>query len=466
VTVRTLLALVLGWTTLASAAGELKLPPIHRTTLPNGLRVVVAEYHELPLWNVVMFVGAGAAQDPAGKEGVAMLTASALRRGAGGLSAEGVADAIESLGGSIGATSGTDATIVAAEFLSADFDKGLDLLKKVVREPGLADDEVRRARDEQLAALVAGLEEPSVVAERCFAPWLYGNHPYAFPPDGRTESVKALTAADVRAYYDRWYRPNATILVLVGDVKTADAVKAIEGTFGRWEGRPDAVAERAGAPEKITERRVLLVDKPDATQTQIRVGAPAMARNDPELLTGQVANTILGGGFTSKLIEELRVKRSLTYGASSAFVARKVGGDFRISTFTKTPTTLETLQLAMDVEHGYLAKPIDPKLIEKAKRYLNGQFPLRVETPDAIAMRLAEIEFNGLPPDDLSTYRTRVEAVTPAAASRVAKEKMFDASRVAITVVGKASEIKAPLEKAFGTVKVVTPIECDTLGRK
>src|SRR6185295_5801674 len=142
-----------------------------------------------------------------------------------------------------------------------DVDKGLDLLKKVVREPGLADDEVRRARDEQLAALVAGLEEPSVVAERCFAPWLYGNHPYGLPADGRTESVKTLATADVRAFYDRWYRPNDTILVLVGDVKTADAVKKIEGAFGDWVASPDAVAVRAGAPEKITERRVLLVDK-------------------------------------------------------------------------------------------------------------------------------------------------------------------------------------------------------------
>jgi len=463
---RMLAALLLGWATLAGAAEELRLPSIERTTLKNGLRLVVAEYHELPLWNVVMFVGAGAAQDPAGKEGVAMLTASALRRGAGGMSAEAVADAIESLGGSIGATSGTDATIVAAEFLSDDVDKGLDLLKKVVREPGFADDEVRRVREEQLAALIAGLEEPSVVAERCFAPWLYGSHPYALPVDGRSESVKQLTAADVRAFYDRWYRPNATILVLVGDVKTADAVKQLEGAFGDWAGRPDAIADRAGAPAPITERRVLLVDKPDATQTQIRVGAPSMARNDPELLAGQVGNTILGGGFTSKLIEELRVKRSLTYGASSAFVARKVGGDFRLSTFTKTPTTLETLKLALEVENGFREKPIDPKLIDKAKRYLNGQFPLRVETPDAIAMRLAEIEFNGLPADDLSTYRTRIDAVTPAAASRVAKDKMFDVNRVAITVVGKASEIKGPLEQAYGPVKVVTPLECDTLGRK
>ena len=463
---RILCAIVLAWAGLAWAAAELVLPPITRTTLPNGLRVVVAEYHELPLLNVAVFVGAGAAQDPLGKEGVAMLTASALRRGAGDLSAEALAEAIESLGGSIGATAGTDATIVAAEFLAADLDRGLDLLRRVLRDPELARDEVRRARDEQLAALVAGLEEPSVIAERCFAPWLYGGHPYALPVDGRKESVANLGRGDVRDFYDRWYRPNNTILVLVGDVAAADAVQRIQAAFGTWEPRPDAVTERAGRPIDVAERRVLLVDKPDATQTQIRIGAIGMARNDPDLLTSQVANTILGGGFTSRLIEELRVKRSLTYGASSAFVARKVGGDFRIQTFTKTPTTVETLRLALQVMGDFRDRPIDPKLVTKAKTFLRGQYPLRVETPDAIAMRLAEIEFNALPPDDLATYRSRVAAVTSDAASQAARAHMPPPERVVITVVGKASEIKAPLEAAFGPVTVVTPPSCDNLARK
>jgi len=451
---------------LAHAADELVLPAITRTTLPNGLRVVVAEYHELPILNVAVFVGAGAAQDPQGKEGVAMLTASSLRRGAGGLSAEELAEAIESLGGSIGATAGTDATVVAAEFLAADLDRGLDLLRRVLRDPELARDEVRRARDEQLAALVAGLEEPAVIAERCFAPWLYGTHPYALPGDGRRQSVEKLGRGDVRDFYDRWYRPNDVILVLVGDVAADDAVRRIQAAFGDWTPRPDAVPARAGQPEQVDQRRVLLVDKPDATQTQIRIGAIGLARNDPDLLPSQVANTILGGGFTSRLIEELRVKRSLTYGASSAFIARKVGGDFRMQTFTKTPTTVETLTLALQVMSDFRQSPLDPKLVDKAKRYLRGQYPLRVETPDAIAMRLAEIEFNALPPDELATYRSRVAAVGPDDASRAARTHMPPPDRVAITVVGKASEIRAPLEAAFGPVTVVTPGECDTFARK
>lgn len=459
------LALVLASATAAGAAGELKLPPITRTTLPNGLRIVIAEYHELALFDVTVFVGAGAAQDPPGKEGVAMLTANSLKHGVEGLSAEKLAEAIESLGGVVGAQAGADASVVTAEFLSRDLTAGLDLLRRVLREPEFARDEVRRARDEQVANIVAGMEEPGVIAERCFAPWLYGRHPYARPVDGRPDSVKGLSRGDVREFYDHWYRPNDTIVVVVGDVQADDAIRRIQAAFGDWKPRADAVAVRAGAPERVAARRVLLVDKPDATQTQIRIGNIAMARNDPDLVPSQVPNTILGGGFTSRLIEELRVKRSLTYGASSAFVARKVGGDFRIQTFTKTPTTVETLKLALDVFGEFRSHAPTPKQVDKARTYLRGQFPLKLETPEAIAMRLAEIEFNGLPPNDLETYRGRIAAVTPEIAGELARTHMPPPDDVAITVVGKASEIRAPLEAAFGPVTVVTPADCDALMR-
>jgi len=293
------LVLALVVPSLALAGDEPVLPAVTRTTLPNGLRVVVAEYHELPLLNVAVFVGAGAAQDPPGKEGLAMLTATTLKRGTKGMSAEQLSEAIESLGGAIGAQSGTDATIMTAEFLAGDLDRGLDLVRRVLREPQFARDEVRRGRDEQLASLVAGLEEPGVVAERCFAPWLYGKHPYGLPPDGRRESVAELGRGDVRDFYDHWYRPNDTVFVLVGDVVADDAVRRIQAALGDWQPRPDAIAVRAGAPTPVPGRRVLLVDKPDATQTQIRIGAIAMARNDPDLLSSQVANVILGGGRES-----------------------------------------------------------------------------------------------------------------------------------------------------------------------
>jgi len=454
---------------LAPAAGtsraddEVRLPPITRETLENGMRLVVAQTTELPLVEMTVMIGAGAAQDPPGQEGLAMLTAASLTRGAGDLDAEALAVAIESLGGAVAATAGTDATVASAEFLAEDFDRGLELLRLVLREPRFGKDEVRRVRDEQLAALVAALEDPAEIAEQCFAAFLYGAYPYGRPQEGRTASVERLGRRDVVRFWDTFYRPNNVILALVGNLAPADALAKLRAAFADWEPAAGAVPTRAGPPPPLSARRVLLVDKPDASQAQIRTGAIAMPRNAPDLLPAQVANTILGGGFTSRLIEELRVKRSLTYGASSGFAARLTGGDFRMATFSKSPTTVETLALLLATAEGFRSEPIDPRALAKSKAYLRGQFPLRVETPDALAARLAEIAFFGLPQDELETYRGRVAAVTPAEASRAAERWMAPPEQQAIVVVGPASELRGPLEARYGSVQVTTPEGCERL---
>ena len=446
-------------------ASDLVLPPITRVTLDNGLRVLVGEYHELPLVEFHLIVGAGAAQDPPGKEGLAALTAGTLVRGTGKLSADELASAIESLGGRIAATPGTDGTIVSAEFLSKDYAAGLDLLRQVLLDPAFARDEVRRERDERAAGIVAALEDTSSVAEKCFAGFLYGTHPYGRPVEGRSATVPKLGRGDVADFYQRWYRPNDTILVLVGDVAASDALASLRKALGAWRPRPDAIATRAAPPVPLTTRRVLLVDKPDATQTQIRLGNIAIARNSPDYIPATVANTILGGGFTSQLIEELRIKRSLTYSAWSMFVARLRGGDFRVGTFTKSPTTVETLRLALSVEGDFRRTPPPPKALDKAKAYLQGQFPLRLESAEALAGRLAELEFHGLPEDELTTYQRRVGAVSAADVAAVAARRMPSPEQVAVVVVGQAAELKAPLEQAFGAVETVPAAECDGLSR-
>jgi predicted Zn-dependent peptidase len=461
-----ILAFLLALAGPALATDELRLPPVTRATLDNGLRVVIAEYHELPLLEFHLVVGAGAAQDPAGKDGLAALTADALTRGAGRRSAEELARAIELLGGRIEAAAGTDATLVTAEFLAKDLDAGLDLLRAVMLEPGFSRDEVRRAREEQAAGIVASREQTTAVAEKCYAAFLYGPHPYGRPAEGRSATVPKLGRGDVRGFYDRWYRPNDTILVLVGDVAAADALGRLRAAFGAWRARPDALAERAAPPTPLEARRMLLVDKPDATQTQIRFGNVAIARNHPDYVPALVANTILGGGFTSRLVEELRVKRSLTYGAWSTFAARLTGGDFRVGTFTKSPTTAEALALALEVEGGFRGAEPDPRTLAKAKHYLAGQFPLRLESPDALAARLAEIEFHGLPSDELTTYRSRVEAVSGAEVARVAERHMPSPDRVAIVVVGKAAEVRDALTARFGAIETVSPADCERLSAR
>lgn len=445
------------------ADDEVRLPAIARETLPNGLRVAVARTRELPLVEMTVMIGAGAAQDPAGQEGLATLTAATLTRGAGTLDAEALAVAVDSLGGTISAAAGTDGTVVSAEFLADDVDRALELLRLVLREPRFDKDEVRRAREEQLAGLVAALEEPAEIADQCFAAFLYGSYPYGRPQEGRRASVERLGRRDVVRFWERYYRPNNAILVLVGDIEPEEALAKLRGAFASWRPHPAAVPDRAGPPAAVTALRVLLVDKPDATQAQIRTGAPALARNAPDLLAAQVANTLLGGGFSSRLVEELRVKRSLTYGASSAFAARLTGGDFRMATFSKIATAVEALDLLLGTAEEFRTRPIPPRALDKAKAYLRGQFPLRVETPDALAARLAEIEFFGLPRDELETFRGRVAAVTPAAASDAARRWIPPRDRQAVVVVGPAAELRGPLEARFGPVQVVTPETCEAL---
>ena len=457
------LVLLLALAAPALAADELRLPPVTRATFDNGLRVLVVEYHELPLVEFHLIVGAGAAQDPPGKEGLAALTAGTLTRGTGKLSADELARAIDSLGGRISASPGTDGTIVTAEFLSPDFAAGLDLLRQVLLDPAFARDEVRRRRDEQAADIVAALENPSAIADQCYAGFLYGSHPYGHPLEGVSATVPKLGRGDVTDFYERWYRPNDTILVLVGDVAATEATVRLREAFGAWRPRADAVAVRAAPPARLTARRVLLVDKPDATQTQIRLGNVAIARSDPAYVPAIVANTILGGGFTSQLIEELRIKRSLTYSAWSTFAARLTGGDFRLGTFTKTPTTTETLALALSVEGEFRSHAPARERLAKAKTYLRGQFPLRIESPDALAARLAEAEFNALGPEELATYRARVAAVTPEQAAEVARKLMPPPEAVAIVVVGKAAEIHDALASRFGPLETMAARDCEKL---
>jgi zinc protease len=448
---------------LASADGEVRLPPIFRTVMANGMRLVVAENRELPLVAMTVFVGAGTAQDPPDRLGVAQLTADALLRGAGEWNAPGLARAIEDLGGTIEAAAGYDATILSADFLAEDVDAGIALLRAVLREPRLERGEIRRARDELVGQLVADLEDPSTVANQCLAALLYGAHPYGRAPKGLPATVEDIGAGDVRRFYGQWYRPNNITLTLVGDVRADQAIERLRSAFNDWPASPGGVPVRSAPPQPLHARRVLLVDKPDASQSQIRLAGIAMRRADPDLLPAQVANTMLGGGFSSILIDELRVKRSLTYGAFSAYAARLTGGDFRVSTSTKTETTLQTLDLTLGILDHFRVDVPPAGPLAKAKAFMSGQFARQVETAGALGQRLAEIEFFGLPQDELTTYRRRVDAVTIEGAHRVLEEHQPPTDAMAIVVVGKAAVLRAPLEAKFGPVRVVTPEGCGHL---
>jgi zinc protease len=443
----------------AAPPREIALPPIDRYTLPNGLRVVVAEHRRVPLLAVALVIGSGASQDPPGAEGLATLVGGALRRGTTSRDAQAFTAATERLAGEIDVDVGHDRTIVTADFLARDAAQGLALVAEMVIEPGFRRGEIDRERRELLARVRARQEDASALASLCFASFLYGGHPYGRPLDGGPPSLDRLDRGDVRAYHDRHYRPNNAVLVAVGAVPTGQLQAEIRAAFGRWEPglpAPPAPPDPAGAG---AGGRLLLVDKPGATQAHIRVGSLGIARRDPDYVVAQVANTALGGGFTSRLMQALRVERSLTYGVWSGFTARRARGDFRIGTSSAVPTATETLELVLAELERYRREPPGAAETEKARAYLRGQFPLGLETAAALAARLAEIEWYGLGVAEVTEFGARVDAVTPAAVAAFVERAFPSSTEVAIVVIGPARDLASPLA-ALGRVETATMERC------
>lgn len=434
-----------------------KLPPITVRTLPNGLTVLAAEYHELPLVVFHLLVQGGAAFDPAGKEGVAELTADLIRQGTAHRTAEELAREIEFLGGSIGGDAGYDFSTVSAEFLRKDLDHGLELFADVALHPAFRPDEFRRVQGLTLAEIVASRENPSSIADRCFQAYLYGRHPYGHPTEGTEASVHRMTTADARAFYDHHYGPQGSILVMIGDAKADELVARAEQAFGTWHSAatPPPALPVATA---VQGRKVLLVDKPDATQSHIRVGNVAIARTDPVYVPAVVTATVLGGGFGSRLIDELRVKRSLTYGAWSYFITHRAPGDFRAATFTKVATTGEALNLTLDLLKQFAASGATAEELSRAQHLLGGQYPLQLETPNALAAKLAELTAYGVPRTDLEENPKRIVAVSLDDVRSVAG-RWVAPDNAAVVVVGPAATI-GPQIAALGPVERTTPEAC------
>ncbi|HZI95487.1 MAG TPA: pitrilysin family protein [Patescibacteria group bacterium] len=434
--------------------GGFKLPPSVGRTLGNGMRVYVMEYHELPLVDFEVIVGAGAAHDPPGREGLASLVADLLRKGTTTRSAQEIADAVDFVGGSLGASADQEGTRITAEFLTKDLDLGLDLLMDSLRNPAFASAEIERQKAETISELKASRENPGLLASRRFIEILYGGHPYGHPTPGWESTVAPITRDDVAGFYRDNYEPDGIIFIAVGDFKNEEMMAKLEARLTGWKGKT-APRKAVPAPAKLPARAgrtIYLVDKPDATQSQIRIGGLGIRRVDPDYAALQVANTILGGGFTSRLVEEIRVNRGLSYGVSSRFYPMLQTGPFMINTFTKNPTTLETIKVALEVEQKFLKEGPTAEELDKARKYLKGAFAIGHQAPDAMADVLGEIAFYGLSKDYYDTWLDRIAAVTVDDVKRVTAK--FPAEGSILLVLGKAEEIRKDVE-TLGPVTVV-----------
>lgn len=441
-------------------AREIHFPAFEEKTLANGLRVVVIEQHETPSVSVRLLFPGGKVHTPPGKAGLADATAALLREGTATRSSQQIAQTIDSVGGELNVVAGLESGFATVRATSDQLDLGLDLLSDVVLRPSFPAEELERWRSQTLSGLQIQQADPEYIADAAFERLVTGGHPYGLPAAGTPESVKGLTREDLAAFHKRRYVPNDSILAIVGDVKAADAFAKAERFFGGWP-KGEAPGIPAVKPAE-GKRQIVIVDKPDAVQTQIRVGEVGLAYRDPDHFAAQVYDAVVGSSSNSRLYEEVRRKRGLSYGAFSEFRMASEPGWFLASTFTKTESTAEALGLVLEVLEGMARAPIPAAELEARKTYLTGAFPLEIETPDGIAAKVLEAMKFGYDREYLESYRDKLGAVTAGQLKDFAARRLHP-ERMLIVLVGNAKTFAADVEKRFGKAEVIPAAELDLL---
>ena len=357
----------------ALPARDVKFPPYEIRSLANGLQVVVIQHHEQPVVTIRMLIRAGAASDPAKKEGVAVLTAALLDQGTTTRSASQIADTIDYVGGGLGTGAGTDLSYTNVLVMKDSLGLGFDLLNDVVRNPAFKSDELERQRQQAVSGLKVSYEDPDYVAGLVFDRLVYGFHPYGLPNNGTPGSLQTITTDDLRAFHDTYYAPNNSILAVVGDVSPSEAFAGAERAFGSWARRD--VPPTDGGPVPEPTRRVVIVDKPDSVQTELRVGQIALPRKHPDYLAFDLAMKILGGEGANRLQRVLRTERGLTYGASAEYQALRQAGDFVADTDTRSEATAEVLRVIVEEIAKLQHERVSSRELQDAQAYLSRQLP-------------------------------------------------------------------------------------------
>jgi zinc protease len=440
-------------------AHDVKFPPYAVKTLGNGLQVVAVSHHEQPVVSLRLIIRAGAAQDPENRPGVAAMAATLLDQGTTTRSAEQIADAIDSIGGALGTGAQSDLSFINAIVMKDSLNFGLDLVSDVAQHPAFAKEELERQRQQSLSGMRVSYDDPEFLANVVFDRLVYGFHPYGRPQLGTPETLAALTREDLLAFHKKWFGANNAILAIVGDVSPEEAFSGAERAFGTW-------AKGTAEPAKPIEpppptRRLVVIDKPGAVQTEIRVGNIGIPRKHDDFMALDLAAKVLGGEGANRLHRVLRSERGLTYGASADFNAFKQSGDIVAQTNTRSETTGETLRLMIDEVWKMLRDRVGDRELEGAQEYLTGSFPLTIETPSQIALQILNAVFFGLNMNDLQTYRERVNAVSVDDVQRAARNYLHP-DRLTIVLVGDASAFVKQLPGAgFDKFEIIPASDLD-----
>jgi zinc protease len=425
------------------AATAIEFPPFHETTLSNGLRVVVLEHHAQPLASVNLYIAAGSAADPVDRAGLAGMTADLLTKGTPTRTATEFSEAIERVGGTIGAAAGADWLTLSANVLAEHIPLALELVSDAAIRPSFPPEEVELTRRRTLSQLQSALGQPGQIAQRTFDREVYGQeHPYGIAPI--PGSVEAVSRDDILRFHREAFGAGNALLIVAGDVRRAEVETLVSRYFGEWE-HGQALRVEFPGPEHRQRTEIHLVHRPGSAQSNVLVGHLGFRPDTPDFFALQVLNAIVGGTADARLIQILREQRGWTYGSFSRFTRPREVGYFVATAEVRPEVTDSALVEILAQLRRIRDETVPPDELEAARGFMAGSFPLRIETIGQISSQIATTLLLGLPIENLTQYRERILAVTAEDVQRVARQYVRPEQAV-VVVVGDARELLPRLE--------------------
>jgi predicted Zn-dependent peptidase len=430
-----------------SAAQGVTLPAVHHVELENGVSIVLIEKHDVPLIGLQAVIRGGAVSDPDGQAGLSSLLAGLLEKGAGERSAADFAEAVDSVGGSLSARADLESITISGEFLARDADLMIELLASMLREPRLDAAELTKLRDRQINLIRAAKDgDLRRLVPYYGSAFLFTGHPYGSPVFGDEASLANINHRAVRGYYEDFVGADRLIIAVAGDFAADAMAEKLTAAFADWRAAVAPLPDFE-APQAQTSRRILLVDKPGATQTYFWIGNVGVAIGFAQRAELDVANTLFGGRFTSLLMDELRTKAGLTYGASSLLVRPSKAGSVAMNSYTKTESTVEAIDLALSLLQKIHLEGFSDELITSGKNYILGQYAPDFETAEQLAGQFAELATLGLDESFVNDYGDAVAAADGEAIRSVIGDVYPTLDNLVFVIIGDAELIRGDIAK-------------------
>lgn len=433
-----------------STGSKFKVKDYSSLKLENGLEILLFKDQQLPYTTLKMVVGVGDVHDPEGLSGLNTMVVSLLDKGTSTKSATQIADTLDQMGVYFSASSSKDFTSISSGGLSKYRNEILKEFSELVLTPKFSNKEVTRQKKQFKAQLSKVSDDPKSLIGVASQAIIYGDHSYGKNASPKYSSLKNMNGILVRAHYKKYFAPNNAKMAIVGNFDQAyiDEVKA---AFSKWQGgATPKVVNSVQLP--VEKQQVVLVNKPGTKQTQVRFMHEGIKKNNPDYIKLKVANLIVGGGFSARLMSEVRVKRGLSYGAYSGFAANKFGGTFNVSTFSRHDKLGELIKVTLDTLKNFVEGGVTKEELNTAKAQVRGQFPILIETPEKLADNILILSQYGIDRKYLDSYISEINSLSLSEANKLIK-KYYHPDKMKIVLVSTESEIKDQL-KGFDYEKV------------